>query len=105
MATGARLLILDEPFANLDPASCIQIARTLRELNRQGLTMLIVDHRPDYWKSFLTRVLLLEKGDRPPVCTGRNWIPGRKNLRHGDCSWMTDGCKTVDRPRSLLKAV
>ena len=77
MATGARLLILDEPFANLDPASCIQIARTLRELNRQGLTMLIVDHRPDYWKSFLTRVLLLEKKG-PPTCLHREELDTRQ---------------------------
>lgn len=64
LATGARLLILDEPFANLDPASCAQLSAKLRELNRRGLTLLVVDHRPDWWQSFLSRVVLMEaEGD------------------------------------------
>ncbi len=64
LATGARLLILDEPFANLDPASCAQLSAKLRELNRRGLTLLVVDHRPDWWQGFLSRVVLMEgEGD------------------------------------------
>lgn len=67
MATEAKLLILDEPFANLDPASCVQVAAKLQELNRQGLTLLVVDHRPDYWRPFLSRVLFMEK-EGAPIC-------------------------------------
>lgn len=67
LATGAKLLILDEPFANLDPGACVQIASRLRRLNEQGLTLLIVDHRPDYWRSFMTRVLVMER-EGAPVC-------------------------------------
>jgi len=65
MATGAKLLILDEPFANLDPESCLQIAEKLRQLNAQGLTLLVVDHRPEYWRGFLSRVLLMNKHGAP----------------------------------------
>ena len=36
LATGAEMLILDEPFANLDPASCKSLARMLREVNAEG---------------------------------------------------------------------
>lgn len=60
LATEAKLLILDEPFANLDPESCLSLAKLLRRLNAQGLTMLIVDHRPDYWRPFLSRILLMD---------------------------------------------
>ena len=64
LATGARLLILDEPFANLDPASCAQLSSQLQTLTRRGLTLLVVDHRLDWWRGFLTRVVLMEeKGD------------------------------------------
>lgn len=60
LATGARLLILDEPFANLDPGSCASLADLLGGMNRQGLTLLVVDHRFDWWKPFLSRILLFQ---------------------------------------------
>ena len=69
LATGARMLILDEPFANLDPGACAQLSEQLRQLNKQGLTLLIVDHRPDYWRPFLTRVLMMNRdGSLEPGC-------------------------------------
>lgn len=61
MATGAKLLILDEPFANLDPGACAELSARLAQLNRQGLTLLVVDHRVDYWRPFLSRILLMNK--------------------------------------------
>lgn len=64
LATGARLLILDEPFANLDPAASADLAEKLARLHRQGLTLLVVDHRPDYWRPFLTRVMLMDRQGR-----------------------------------------
>lgn len=69
LATGAKVLILDEPFANLDPGACAQLSEQLRQLNRQGLTLLVVDHRPDYWRPFLTRVLMMNRdGSLEPGC-------------------------------------
>lgn len=59
LATGAEMLILDEPFANLDPASCKSLAKMLREVNAEGMTLLIVDHKLDWWKPFLSRVVLM----------------------------------------------
>ena len=61
LATEAKLLILDEPFANLDPGSCADLSVKLAQLNRQGLALFIVDHRPDYWLPFLSRILLMDK--------------------------------------------
>ena len=61
LATGAQLLILDEPFANLDPQSCAQLSGLLQALNRRGLTMLIIDHRPQWWRGFLSRVVFMER--------------------------------------------
>ena len=61
LATGAEMLILDEPFANLDPLSCRQLAEELERLNRAGMTMLIVDHKPGWWKPFISRIVFMEK--------------------------------------------
>lgn len=61
LATGANMLILDEPFANLDPEACASLSKLLRKMNEKGLTLLVVDHRLDWWKPFLSRILLFEK--------------------------------------------
>ena len=73
LATGAKLLILDEPFANLDPDSCAQVAACLQKLNQQGLTILVVDHRPEYWQPFLSRVILM---DRDGTLLAKSILPG-----------------------------
>ena len=61
LATEAKLLILDEPFANLDAAACADLSAKLADLHRQGLSLLVVDHRPDYWRPFIDRVLLMDR--------------------------------------------
>ena len=46
LATGARTLVLDEPFANLDPISCRRLAGELRTLNERGITLLVPSRPP-----------------------------------------------------------
>ena len=40
-----KIIILDEPSANLDPASTMELADHLLSLKKQGITLFIVDHR------------------------------------------------------------
>ena len=95
LATNARILVLDEPFANLDPAACVQLAGKLKELNRQGLTLLIVDHNPGYWRSFISRIALM---DGQGTLVNENLLPDQLESyrelfdRHGlflDNHWLT----------------
>lgn len=63
MITGPRLLILDEPFANLDPGSQIRLKHLLRALRQeQGTTMLISSHDLGHVTDFCERVTLLDEG-------------------------------------------
>lgn len=67
--TSPDLLLLDEPFANLDPGSQIWLKRKLTELNRQGVTILLSSHDLKHVTDLCSRVLMLHKGiiikDRP----------------------------------------
>ncbi|MDO4479412.1 MAG: ATP-binding cassette domain-containing protein, partial [Lachnospiraceae bacterium] len=66
LATGARTFILDEPFANLDPASCRYLAALLKKMKEeQGISLLVVDHKVDHWRDFMDRVVLM---DAPEIC-------------------------------------
>ncbi|MFC6996583.1 ABC transporter ATP-binding protein [Rufibacter roseus] len=57
-----ELLILDEPFANLDPSSQIRLKNLLKDLKRQGMTMLISSHDLSHVIEVCDRIVLLEKG-------------------------------------------
>jgi len=58
-----KLLILDEPFANLDPGSQMQLLKLLRELNAEhGTTMIISSHDLDHVTQACDRIAVLEDG-------------------------------------------
>jgi energy-coupling factor transport system ATP-binding protein len=57
-----RVLILDEPTANLDPEATREMARILKGLKESGLTLFIVDHRLYWLEEIVDRVFLLEDG-------------------------------------------
>jgi len=58
-----ELLILDEPFANLDPSSQMRLIRMLKELPvQQKITVLISSHDLNHVTDVCHRILLMEKG-------------------------------------------
>jgi ABC-2 type transport system ATP-binding protein len=59
-----EILILDEPFANLDPSSQIRLKNMLRELNAEhNTTLLISSHDLNHITEVCTRIVLLEEGE------------------------------------------
>jgi ABC-2 type transport system ATP-binding protein len=63
MFIAPRLLILDEPFANLDPGSQIRLKHLLRNLrDERGTTMLISSHDLGHVTDSCERVTLLNDG-------------------------------------------
>jgi ABC-2 type transport system ATP-binding protein len=57
-----EILILDEPFSNLDPSSQSWLKTKLKMLNREGVTMIISSHDLNHISEISSRVLLLEEG-------------------------------------------
>lgn len=59
-----ELLILDEPFANLDPSSQIRLIKILQELNTTNRTTIIVSsHDLNHIAKLSNRILLMHKGE------------------------------------------
>lgn len=56
-----RLIVLDEPNANLDQAGETALAATIEEMKQHGSTVLIVGHRPSTLAQ-ADRILLLKEG-------------------------------------------
>jgi len=58
-----RILLLDEPTSHLDLGNQLKILGTIRELSRNGLTILMATHFPDHAFLLSSRVgVMLEKG-------------------------------------------
>ena len=63
MLQNPEILILDEPFANLDPSSQIRLIHMMKEQNeRKPMTILISSHDLNHITEVCTRILLMEKG-------------------------------------------
>ena len=61
-ALKPRLLLLDEPSANLDPASIVELGKILVQLKKEGLTMVIADHRLAWLCKICEQTLILQNG-------------------------------------------
>ena len=62
LAQQARLLLLDEPTANLDLGNQVKVLRVIRELADQGYAVLMTSHLPDHAFLLRSRVALLADG-------------------------------------------
>jgi len=62
MALKPKFLILDEPMANLDRKSVEQLLSTLEKLNREEVTILLIEHRLPAAGRLAKRILLMHEG-------------------------------------------
>jgi branched-chain amino acid transport system ATP-binding protein len=62
LATGPKLLLLDEVMAGLRPTETDRIVATLRDLNRGGLTILLIEHVMRAVTALASRILVLHHG-------------------------------------------
>ena len=71
-----RVLIADEPTGNIDPELSFEIVDLLNEINKLGVTIVMVTHEHDLVQQFNRRVITIEKGEvirdvegtEAPVC-------------------------------------
>jgi len=76
LAPDPAVLLMDEPTSALDPARRGVLGDLLRELVRQGRTLLIATHDVDFARTYADRVM--ELADRR-ILTGRRDDPARED--------------------------
>lgn len=57
-----KILVLDEPSANLDLGATRQLGELLAQLKTEGKTIIVVEHRLHYLLEYADRVLLIDQG-------------------------------------------
>ncbi len=62
LATGPKLLLLDEPFSGVDPIAVYEVQQIITELKRKGLGILLTDHNVRETLAIVDRAYLLCEG-------------------------------------------
>ena len=62
LATDPRLILLDEPFAGVDPIAVIDIQKIIRFLKERGIGVLITDHNVRETLGICDRAYILNEG-------------------------------------------
>ena len=91
MAREPRVLLLDEPTANLDPAGAALVRASVEQVAAAtNASVIVVEHRLDLWWNFATRVIVLDargcvladgspasvlKNSRPELEAAGIWLP------------------------------
>jgi branched-chain amino acid transport system ATP-binding protein len=63
LATRPKLLLLDEVMAGLRPTECDQMVEVFRELNRDGLTILLIEHVMRAVMALAQHIVVLHHGE------------------------------------------
>jgi lipopolysaccharide export system ATP-binding protein len=62
LAANPRFILLDEPFAGVDPISVLDIQRIIRDLTGRGIGVLITDHNVRETLGIVGRAYIVNQG-------------------------------------------
>jgi branched-chain amino acid transport system ATP-binding protein len=80
LATNPKLLLLDELLTGLTPKECDEAIEVVKSINKQGVTVILVEHIMRVIMGTCTRVIVLQHGEKicegPPkaVCSDANVV-------------------------------
>jgi len=87
LATNPKMLLLDELLTGLTPKECDEAIALIKQINKQGVTVLIVEHVMRVIMGLCDRVVVLQHGEKicegtpKQVCTDENVV----NVYLGKC--------------------
>ena len=71
LASGPRLLLLDEPAAGMNPSEIVELGELIRRIRASGTTVLLVEHNMRLVMAVAERITVLSAGrviaDGPPA--------------------------------------
>lgn len=100
LATEQKIIVLDEPLANLDKAGAKLLMEALRSLTQEGYAVLIIEHRLDMVLPYVDTVW--------SICGGTvNKVENKRKYLSEQAAYIQDECKTIitQEPAFLLKNV
>lgn len=86
LAMEQKIIILDEPLANLDTHTAHFLLKALRNLANSGYAVLIVEHRLDVVKNYIDKVMRIENKQLFTSTDINDLNSGIKTIPHADGS-------------------
>jgi branched-chain amino acid transport system ATP-binding protein len=87
LATGPRLLLLDEVMAGLNPTEIVEIIQVIQAIRASGVTILLIEHVMQAVTSLAERVYVLNQGrmiaEGTPASIAENQLVVEAYLGHG----------------------
>ncbi|MGN1060407.1 MAG: ABC transporter ATP-binding protein [Candidatus Coproplasma sp.] len=113
LATGQKILVLDEPLANLDCEGAAYLMNTLRSLAKAGYAVLVVEHRLDMVLPYVDGVWNIRAGKVTKVEDKREYLRSQAVAIEDDSVAHAKGDKLFDvknlafsiKKREILKDV
>jgi ABC-type polar amino acid transport system ATPase subunit len=62
LALEPRLMLFDEPTSALDPEMISEVLRVMRDLARDGMTMIVVTHEMGFAREVADEIVFMDKG-------------------------------------------
>jgi len=96
---GAEVILLDEPFANIDEKWAKEIAEILKQMNREnGTTVIVIDHALDHWMDCFHEIQVMKKADGAMVKIPRDALREHRQLfREEGLRWPFEGSAGTHR--------
>lgn len=89
LATGQKILVLDEPLANLDKEGARLLMNTLRSLANEGYAVLVVEHRLDMVLPFVDTAWSIRGGVISKVENKQEYLSAQAAYIQDECSSCT----------------
>ena len=64
-----KIMLFDEPTSALDPEMIKEVLDVMRDLAREGMTMIVVTHEMGFAKEVCHRIVFMDEGQIVEVCT------------------------------------
>jgi ABC-type branched-subunit amino acid transport system ATPase component len=76
LATGPKLILLDEPAAGMNPAETGELIKLIRRIQERGVTVLLIEHHMNVVMDISDRIAVLDYGQKiaegPPEIVRRD---------------------------------
>lgn len=84
LAMKPEVILFDEPTSALDPEMIKEVLDVMRELAKEGMTMIIVTHEMGFAKNVGNRILFMDKGEIVEDSSPKEFFENPKNERVKD---------------------
>ena len=84
LAMKPEVILFDEPTSALDPEMIKEVLGVMRDLAKEGMTMLIVTHEMGFAKNVGNRILFMDNGEIIEDCSPKDFFENPTNERIKD---------------------